>query len=117
MAGIASRRLRHRVRIERPEESQNPETGASEIVWALYGYRWAEYVASSLREFIAASAYQSEVKGRFVFRADPGIEAGMRVLHGNPAHLYAVLGVLPDPDSGLEYVTAPVTAGVIFDGR
>lgn len=116
MAGIAARRLRHRVTIQRAVETQNPSNGESILTWITYADRWAEYVASSVREFIAAASYQSEVKGRFVFRADPGITAGMRVLHGNPAKVYAVLGVLPDPDSGLEYLTTPVSEGVVFDG-
>lgn len=111
MTGIQSRRLRHRVLIEQQVETQNPETGAMETAWVEYGSRWAEYVASSVREFIAASSTQSEVKGRFVFREDPGIAPEMRVIHRGKT--YDVLGVMPDPDSGLEYITCPVSEGVI----
>lgn len=115
MTGIKSRRLRHRVLIEQQVRTQDPDTGAEVVSWVEYGSRWAEYVASSVREFIAAASYQSEVKGRFVFRQDPGITPQMRVVHRGKT--YAILGVMPDPDSGLEYITAPVSEGVVFDGR
>lgn len=115
MTGILSRRLRHRVVIQQPLETQNPDDGAVNVSWLLYAPRWAEYVASSVREFIAASAVQSEVKGRFTIRADEGVTASMRVIHRGKA--YAILGVMPDPDSGLEYMTLAVSEGVVFDGR
>lgn len=115
MTGIPSRRLRHRVLIQRPEETQNLDTGAVELAWVEFGRRWSEYRAASAREFIAAAQYDSEVKGRFTLRAGEGITDQMRVLHRGK--VFAVLGVLPDPDSGLEYITLPVSEGVIFDGR
>lgn len=114
MTGISSRHLRHRVLIEQQVVTQNPQTGADVIEWVEYGSRWAEYVASSVREFVAASSTQSEVRGRFVFREDPGISPQMRVVHRGK--VYAILGVMPDPDSGLEYITAPVSEGVVHDG-
>lgn len=113
MTGIKSLRLRHRVTIERPVETQDPTSGAVAPTWTKYDDRWAEYVASSVREFIAAASNQSEVKGRFVLRADEGITAQMRILHRGK--IYQVLGVMPDPDSGLEYITVPVSEGVVFD--
>lgn len=111
MTGIQSRRLRHRVLIEQQRETQDPNTGAMVVSWVEYAPRWADYVASSVREFIAASSTQSEVKGRFVFRDDPGIVPEMRVVHRGKR--YSILGVMPDPDSGLEYITAAVSEGVI----
>lgn len=110
MTGITSKRLRHRVSIQRKVETQDPSTGAVSVTWQLYADRWAEYVASSVREFIAASAVQSEVKGRFTVRHDDGITPDMRVIHRGKA--YAILGVMPDPDSGLEYMTLAVSEGV-----
>lgn len=112
---LAAGKLRHRVQIQQQIETQNPDTGAVDVSWQIYGERWAEYVAQSVREFIAAAAVQSEVKGRFTVRADEGITAGMRVIHRGKA--YAILGVMPDPDSGLEYMTMAVSEGVVFDGR
>ena len=112
---LAAGKLRHRVMIQRQVETQDPNTGAVSAAWADYGARWAEYVAQSVREFIAAAAVQSEVKGRFVVRADETVTPDMRVIHRGKA--YAILGVMPDPDSGLEYMTLAVSEGVVFDGR
>lgn len=111
---LAAGKLRHRVTIQRPQEVQDPNTGAVNLVWVKYADRWAEYVPSSVREFIAAAAVQSEVKGRFVVRHDPAITADMRVVYRGKQH--AILGVMEDPDSGLEYLTLAVSDGVIFDG-
>ena len=111
MTGIHSRRLRHRIEIQRPQEAQDPQTGAVDLVWTKYADRWAEYVSSSVKEFIAAAAVKSEVKGRFVVRYDAGITADMRVIHRGKA--FAILGVMPDPDSGLEYMTLAVSEGVV----
>lgn len=108
---LAAGKLRHRVTIQQQVETQNPDTGAVTVEWGLYADRWAEYVAQSVREFIAAAAVQSEVKGRFTVRTDEGITADMRVVHRGKA--YQILGVLPDPDSGLEYMTLAVSEGVI----
>ena len=108
---LAAGKLRHRVTIQRQEETQNPDTGAIDVSWQPYAERWAEHISSSVREFIAAAAVQSEVKGRFTVRADEGITAGMRVIHRGKA--YAILGVMPDPDSGMEYMTLAVSEGVI----
>lgn len=107
---LAAGKLRHRVQIQQQIETQNSDTGAVDVSWQLYAERWAEYVAHSVKEFIAAAAVQSEVKGRFTVRADEGITAGMRVIHRGKA--YAILGVMPDPDSGLEYMTLAVSEGV-----
>lgn len=108
---LAAGKLRHRVTIQQAVETQNPDTGAVTVEWVLYAERWAEYIAQSVREFIAAAAVQSEVKGRFTVRTDEGITADMRVIHRGKA--YGILGVMPDPDSGLEYMTLAVSEGVI----
>ena len=110
---LAAGKLRHRVTIQREVEMQNPDTGAVSVSWVTYADRWAEYVAQSVREFMAAASVQSEVKGRFVVRADETITPDMRVVHRGKA--YAILGVMPDPDSGLEYMTLAVSEGVIAD--
>lgn len=112
---LAAGKLRHRVTIQQQVEIQDPKTGAVSVTWQPYADRWAEHVSSSVREFIAAAAVQSEVKGRFTVRADEGIVPSMRVIHRGKA--FAILGVMPDPDSGLEYMTLAVSEGVVFDGR
>ena len=111
MTGIKSRRLRHRVVIERLTDVQDPITGEMTQSWSIYDQRWAEYVANSVSQFIAASATQSEVKGRFALRADDGIVPSMRIIHRGKR--YEILGVMPDPDSGLEFITCAVSEGVV----
>lgn len=111
MTGLKARRLRHRVSVEQYVETQDPNTGAMVRTWMPYGDRWAEYVANSVREFISAASQQSEVKGRFLLREDSGITAQMRIVHRGKN--YEILGVMPDPDSGLEYITCPVSEGVV----
>lgn len=71
---------------------------------------YAQIVPSSAREFIAANAQQSEVRGRIVIRSRSDIDATMRIIHRGMA--YQILGVLPDPVNGLEYMTLPVSQGV-----
>lgn len=107
---LESGRLRHHVEIEQLVVTQDPESGDITNQWVLYAKRWAEYTASSVKDFIAASASQSQVTGRFVVRADEGLDATMRIAHRGKH--FAVLGVLPDPDSGYEYMTLPVSEGV-----
>lgn len=108
---LAAGKLRHRVTIQQEVETQNPNTGAVSVSWVTYADRWAEYIALSVRQFIAAASVQSEVRGHFRVRADEGITASMRVIHRGKA--FAILGVMPDPDSGLEYMTLAVSEGVV----
>jgi SPP1 family predicted phage head-tail adaptor len=64
----------------------------------------------SAREFIAAQAVQSAVTARITLRYRAGLDASMRIVHNGT--IYNIAGVLADPDSGLEYVTIPVSTGV-----
>ena len=109
---LSAGKLRHRIELQRPEEVQDPNTGAVDIVWTKYADRWAEHVPHSVKEFIAAAGVQSEVKGRFVVRHDPAISPDMRVIYRGKA--FAILGVMEDPDSGLEYLTLAVSEGVVI---
>lgn len=108
---LAAGKLRHPVVIQKQVQTQDPNTGAVTTTWATYSSCWAEYVAQSVREFIAAASTQSEVRGRFTVRHDDGITAQMRVIHRGKQ--YTILGVMPDPDSGLEYLTLAVSEGVV----
>lgn len=102
--------LRHRVRIERPDLAQDPSTGEMVPGWVLVATVWASVEPLSTREFIAAQATQSEITARVVMRYRAGITAGMRLAHRG--QLYNIHGVLPDPKSGRQYITLPVSEGV-----
>lgn len=109
--GIASGRLKHRVDFERRQQVQDPDSGAITVKWEkVYRDVPAEVKALSTREFIAAQAAQSEVTKRIIVRRLPGLNAAMRIVHGE--EIYNPHGFLEDPDSGVEYFTIPVSAGV-----
>jgi SPP1 family predicted phage head-tail adaptor len=105
--------LRHRVAIQQRVETQDPTTGDISFTWQTVA-GWDKVPAAikplSAREFIAAQQTNSEVTGRIVIRYRAGLNAKMRFLHGSTA--YNIAGVLPDMDSGLEYITFPVGSGV-----
>ncbi len=102
--------LRHRVTIERLTSSQNTSTGDVTESWVTFATVWAAIAPLSARDFVAAQAAQSKVSARLTIRALPGVTAAMRAVHGST--IYYIEGVLPDPDSGLEYLTLPVSQGV-----
>lgn len=103
-------KLRHRVRLERPGRTQDPNTGEMIDGWELVATVWASVEPLSAREFIAAQAGQSEVTARIVIRHREGIDATMRILHRG--RVYNIEGVLADPKSGRHYLTLPVSEGV-----
>lgn len=102
--------LRHRILIQRPVKKQDPNTGAIIDLWENVQTRWAEVVALSARDFIAAKSFQSEVTTRIKIRYCDWITSGYRVLFRGK--VFNIEGVLPDPDSGLEYLTLPCSEGV-----
>lgn len=109
MMSIAAGKLRHRVELQERVTTQDPNTGEMIEAWQTDARVWAEFVPLSAREFISAGAEQSEVRARFVIRQRQ-VNASMRIVHRGMA--YDILGVLADPNSGLEYVTLPVSEGV-----
>jgi SPP1 family predicted phage head-tail adaptor len=123
---IQAGRLRHRVTIERldvtlaggTENSSSSSSdaeagdGARTETWsdAFGRYLSAEVVPLSGREFIAAAATQSKITTRITIRRRPGVDATMRVNHRGT--LYNIEAVLPDPDSGINYLTLLCSSGV-----
>src|SRR5690554_3243133 len=111
---VAAGRLRHRVMLQRQEETRDPESGAVTVNWVDVDPLWASVEPLSAREFIAAQATQSKVSARITIRYRDDVTAKDRMsYHGK---VYNIEGVLPDLDSGLEYLTLPVSQGV-NDGR
>lgn len=91
--------------------------GSDIQVWdTLYDNVPAQKVPLSVSQFISADAQKSKVKGRFVIRSRPGLDAeGLyRVITKGLA--YEIGGWLPDPESGQEYITAPYSTGVNLGG-
>ena len=105
--------LRHRVEIQRKAQTQDPNTGEIITEWVKLADVWASVEPLSAREFIAAQAGQSEITARIVTRYRNDIDAAMRILFRGKR--YNIHGALPDADSGLEYLTLPVSEGISDD--
>jgi SPP1 family predicted phage head-tail adaptor len=102
--------LRHRITIQKPVTQQDPETGELTTNWVSVATNIAAAIKpSSVREFVAAQAMQSQVTARIVIRYRAGLTAQMRILHGSK--IYNPQGWLADPDSGIEYLSAPCSEG------
>lgn len=108
---------RHRIDIQDWTEIRDPDTGGFTEAWVtVFEGVPARIVPSSGREFLAAAAIQSEIIGRIVIRARPGLKAKQRILHkgqnGEVLATYNVHAWLPDQESGRDYVSCPVSTGV-----
>jgi SPP1 family predicted phage head-tail adaptor len=104
--------LRHRITFQTPSLVQDPETGEMLPGWEPV---WEKVPASveplSARDLIAAQAVQSEASGRMVIRYRAGVLPTMRILHRGD--VYSIQGPpMPDPVSGLEYLTILVSKGL-----
>jgi SPP1 family predicted phage head-tail adaptor len=103
--------LRHRITIERLTEEFDSDDGVVSESWEPFaGPLSAEIVALSGRELIAAQAVQSKVSTRIRIRNRPGVVSKMRVLHREA--IYSIVAVLPDPVSGVRYMTLMCETGV-----
>ena len=90
--------------------TQDPVTGAVTPTWQLFAEVWGAVEPLSAREFRESQANQSEISARVTIRHLPGVTAAMRVVHRGQT--YNIRGVLSDRDSGIEYLTLPVSVGV-----
>lgn len=109
MPQLHAGRLRHRVTIERRITTQD-SNGDVVVEWEpLVENEPAAIEPLSVRDFIASQAVQSEITTRITIRHRAGLTSDMRIRHGDT--IYNPQGWLADPDSGLEYLTAPCTQG------
>jgi len=109
----AAGKLRHRVELQEQQIAQDPNTGEMLTTWVTISRPWAEIVPMSGREFMAAGAEQSEVRGRIVIRYRDDVDASMRVVYRG--RYYNILAVLPDAESGREHLTLMTGEGVRLD--
>ena len=106
-------KLRHRITLQRKQQTQDPATGALLTTWVDAASVWAAVEPLSAREFIAAQAVQSSVSVRVTVRYLAGITPDMRLLHDGKT--YNIAGVLADKESGREYLTL-LCAELPYDG-
>lgn len=105
------RKLRHRVHIDEPIETQHPTTGDAGTTWKrVYTNVPAQIEPFSVREFIQSQSYQGQLVVRITIRYHKGLTPKMRIVHGDK--IYNAQGWLADVDSGINYLTAPCTEGV-----
>lgn len=100
-------KLRHRITIKKLAVTQDSTTGEMTEGWTTFDTVWASVEPLSVKEFIAAAATQSQIAARIIIRPLTGILPSMRVVHGS--RTYNIIGVLPDKESGLEYLTLAVS--------
>lgn len=106
----AAGQLRHRIQVEHRVETQDPNTGAVSTKWEQLGKFWARVTPLSGREIMAASAEYSSVSARIRMRYRDDINSTMRIVHRN--RVYNIRAVLPDSESGLEWLTLLCGEGV-----
>lgn len=117
---IDSGKLRHRIVVQDYRYvSQDPVTGEELREWEEFHSCWAAIEPLSVREFVASQEKQSRVTVRIVIRYVDGIDAAMRILHTKRGvtRVYNIEGLLADKDSGIEYLTIPVSEGVSDSGQ
>ena len=100
-------RLRHRVKIEAPTQTQDPTTGKITTTWQTVVENLPAAIEPlSARDLIAAQSLQSKVSVRIVIRYRPGLTPNMRII-GSDGTVYKPVAFLPDAESGREYLTVP----------
>lgn len=107
---LPASKLRHRITIQQYQEERD-STGAVIKSWVdLFTNVPASVEYLSAREFISAQANHSHVTARMVIRWRSGLNATMRILFRDK--VYNIAGILPDLNSGMEYITLPVSEGL-----
>ena len=106
---IDTGKLQHKVSLQRFETVVDPETGHREQIWKEIASPWVAIEPISGREFLAAAAERAEVTTRITmyYRAD--VTAAARIVYRGK--VYNIKAALPDPDTGLEWLTLMCTEG------
>ncbi|MDM1545519.1 phage head closure protein [Ignatzschineria indica] len=108
MSGLKAGSLRHRITIEEPIIEEGAFQKQS---WRVYRENVpAKVTFLSAKELVASGAELSEVKARIQVRYDKNINAKMRVKFRDK--LYEIEGVMPDNESGLQWLTLSVNKGL-----
>lgn len=109
MSNVAAGILRHRVRIDARVTHLN-SSGEQETAWEEVATVWAAIEPVSGRELLLADQVQSKVSTRIKMRARSGVLASMRAVHGST--VYNIEAVIPDNESGQEWLTLQCSSGV-----
>jgi len=101
--------LRHRLQFQ-SLQSYLDTAGDTVEAWVTDFECWGSVEPLSAREFVASQAVQSQVTARVVVRYRNDVSPTQRIVFRG--RFYNIAGMLPDKDSGLEYLTIPVSEGV-----
>ena len=113
--GLSAGQLRDRVTVQESVTTINSSgeqvTNWEEVTFSARGDGkfWANVNPLSARELLAAEAIKSEVKSRVIMRYNRNVTAQMRLLIDGVPHNIA--GIVRDPETGMEWMTLPVTSG------
>ena len=107
-------KLRHRITFMERVITRDPDNGEELVSWNEYGKLWAKLEPLSGRDLIAAQAAHSEITARITVRFNADIVPTMYAVYRGKE--YTIHAVLPDPRSGLEWLTLPVSEGVRHGG-
>ncbi|MEL4247762.1 phage head closure protein [Shewanella xiamenensis] len=104
---MASGKLRHRIDVFTSQKQQDPLTGEMQDQWTLAFKTMAGFEPLSVKEFIAASAAQSQISGKFEIHFRPEFPSEFRIRHAGK--VYKPEGALPDSQSGHQRIIIPVS--------
>jgi SPP1 family predicted phage head-tail adaptor len=108
-------KLRHVVTIEERGSERDSNGEIIESWTDAFGVSLRAGIAPlSGRELLSAQAEQAEITTRITMRYLPGVQAEMRVVHRDL--VYAIRSVVPDPESGEQWITLLCTSGVVDEG-
>jgi len=104
-------KLRHLVTFQTPVTTQDAD-GQPVPTWvdAFPHPLWADIAPLSGGELIAAQAVQSKATTRMKLRYRPGFTAVMRAVYRGT--FYNIEAVIPDPKSGIQWVTLLCSSGL-----
>lgn len=114
MKSLDAGELRHRIEVLSLHTSRHETTGEVLECWKVERKLWARVTPLSGKEFIAAQAEASKVTARIKIRYRTDINHTMRIAHRDK--VYNIEAVLPDDESGLEWLTLLVSEGVERNG-
>jgi len=97
-------KLRHRLKLLAPIETQNASTGEVVLTWYELATVWGSFEPYSTKDMLAAASVQDSTSARAVLRYRDDVLSHMRVFFRGK--YYEIVGApLPDAESGLEYMT------------
>ena len=101
--------LRHRLELQEQQAIVSPDGEHLGTQWVTVAKVWGKVQALSSKELVEAQAKHSEVVARITIRARH-ILPTWRIVHRGT--VYNIAGIEPDQNSGIEWMTLRVSAGM-----